>query len=322
MHALCVFHFSSHLRRRIATGEGSSRSPNDRYNTRTTFTDEEKNVKPPAVPPKTYLEEEEDEDKEDDATSKTSCPSDDDAHRPDYDNCSIDSDSLCNMKLDSMDDLGLKQKSATGDHDTKVDASDTATQPFRAQYTFNDKKKNVKPPALLPKTYLEEEEEDVASQTSCPSDKDVHRPDYENCSIGSDSLYDMKLDIEDDLKLPQRISATGDEKADPRNTGAQSSRAHYTSITKQLPPSSVTAHPSYDDDTQNPESHYQRLDMKAMNRPSNYEDINLVRLQKEMFVLSRSATGQRKKAGSTSHYESLQLKNLNKPSEYQWTTLK
>ena len=50
--------------------------------------------------------------------------------------------------------------------------------------------------------------------------------------------------------------------------------------------------------------------IKAMNRPSAYEEINLVRLQKEMFLLSRSATGQRQKAGSTSHYESLQLKSL------------
>ena len=134
----------------------------ERYSTRDTFIDEDKDVKPPAVPPKTYLEgEDEDEEK-----SVSQCSSDVDISRPHYDNCSLDSDSLYDMKLETVDE-----------------------------------DKDIKPPAVPPKIYLEgadEDEEKSASQ--CLSDEDISRPNYENCSIGSDSLYDMKLETVEDME--------------------------------------------------------------------------------------------------------------------------
>ena len=73
----------------------------ERYSTQDTFIDEDEGVKPPAVPPKTYLEEED----EDEEKSASRCPSDEDISRPNYDNCSLDSDCLYDLKLEAMEDF-------------------------------------------------------------------------------------------------------------------------------------------------------------------------------------------------------------------------
>ena len=75
----------------------------ERYSTRDTFIDEDEDVKPPAVPPKTYLGEE-------DEKSMSQCPSDEDISRPNYDNCSLDSDDI---KIEMMENL--EDTSTTGE---------------------------------------------------------------------------------------------------------------------------------------------------------------------------------------------------------------
>ena len=78
---------------------------------------------------------------------------------------------------------------------------------------------------------------------------------------------------------------------------------------------SVDTHLS--ESSQSQESHYQKLNLKTVNRPAVYEDINSVRMQKEM----KSSTA-RNLPRPRGQYKYLQLKSLERPSEYEQLQLK
>ena len=61
---------------------------------------------------------------------------------------------------------------------------------------------NCKPPAIPPKTYLKKEFE-TSSVTSL-SKEDAPSTADDSCSVGSDSLYDMKLEAENMTAIPER----------------------------------------------------------------------------------------------------------------------
>ena len=189
---------------------------------------------------------------------------------------------------------------------------------YSALNTFTDEEKKVKPPAVPPKTYLEEkeeeeeEEEESKASDSCPSDED--RPDYENCSVGSDSLYDMRLDAIDDSELPQRSKMKGG------TVDEGDAQPPHQTYTRKQPPhdqsGNVKAH--LVGDYQSPLSHYQKLDTQTMNYFPVYDDINSLRPSRETIKLNKFDTST--KEGSAipcGQYESLQVKSLNKPSEDQ-----
>ena len=193
---------------------------------------------------------------------------------------------------------------------------------YSALNTFTEEEKKVKPPAVPPKTYLEEDEEneEEESKTSCPSDEDVDRPVYDNCSIGSDSLYDMKLDVIDDMEHSRRsIAKMTGRTIDVIEANAQPPPSLQKHTSKQLPQRKVNVH--LVGDYQSPQSHYQKLDTKTMNSFPVYDDINSLRPQRETIKFNNFDTST--KPGSAmpcGQYESLQVKSLNKPSEYQQLT--
>ena len=174
--------------------------------------------------------------------------------------------------------------------------------------SLNALEKKVKPPALPPKTYLEqeeeEEEEEGEGQSRTSSAEDIEKPDYENCSVGTDSLYDMEQDNIEELNLPARNDT---EEGEEEVQG------------EELPTTRTTAGSSPQKLAMG--SHYQKLNIRVMNNPSAYEDLNTARAQRDTFtsITARERLGMAKPSGG--QYESLQLKSMEKPSQYQdiWT---
>ena len=122
-------------------------------------------------------------------------------------------------------------------------------------------------------------------------------------------MYDMDLDNIEDVNLPQRSSTVGGE--DEANELEPPCQTHTS---EPLPTRSVDVHLSGNPQSQ--QSHYQKLNIKTKNPPAVYQDIDSVRLQREMAISSAV----RERQDSTkpgSQYESLQLKSVEKPSEYQ-----
>ena len=73
---------------------------------------------------------------------------------------------------------------------------------LRKRNAFTQKK--IKPPAVPPKTYLE----DTQGEIETPNDEETQSDggDVDTCSVGSDSLYDMKLE-KTDFKVPKRVAS-------------------------------------------------------------------------------------------------------------------
>ena len=67
--------------------------------------------------------------------------------------------------------------------------------------------------------------------------------------------------------------------------------------------------------SQSQESHYQQLNLKAVDRPAVYEDIKTVRMQKKKMMKSSAARDRSQPARG--QYESLQLQSLERPSKYE-----
>lgn len=169
--------------------------------------------------------------------------------------------------------------------------------------SLNALEKKVKPPALPPKTYLGQEEEDDEEgegQSLTSSAEDVEKPDYENCSVGTDSLYDMEQDNIEELNLPERNDT---------EEGAEEARD------EEIPSTKTAAGNSPQKLAMG--SHYQKLNIRVMNNPSAYEDLNTARAQRDTFTsfAARERLGMAKPSGG--QYESLQLKSMEKPSQYQ-----
>ena len=159
--------------------------------------------------------------------------------------------------------------------------------------SLNDKAKKVKPPALPPKTYLKdgEQEEEDGGQSLTSSAEDVQKPDYENCSVGTDSLYDMEQDNNEDLALKLSEGNDPGEETPSVKTAEGNSQKNLT-------------------------SHYQKLNVKAMNNPSDYEDLNTAKSQRDTFrsLTTREQLGMARPAGG--QYEPLQLQSMERPGEY------
>ena len=214
------------------------------------------------------------------------------------------------------------------------------TFPQRFELSTSSEKK-VKPPAVPPKTYLEPKTE-TKSTTPCPLlDEDVQsvNNDIDSCSVGSDSLYDIKLEALNP-QLPQRSMYVVNEPVQVIEDGNKPTQNPPIQDAGIDPPKSV-------DDTyvkavyQNKAAtdlkekmdgkdhskvsqDYQKIDTKRLNPPSEYEHIHLRSKQQEKIKSPEDSASERHQhAGDQapsvhgSQYELLQLKTMNKPSEYQ-----
>ena len=165
---------------------------------------------------------------------------------------------------------------------------------LRKRNAFTQKK--IKPPAVPPKTYLE----DTQGEIETPNDEETQSDDgdVDTCSVGSDSLYDMKLE-KTDFKVPKRVASIS----------VASEPAGTTIIPRdKLPPRNVPRICAVSTD--------QKLDTKKLAPPNRYDDLeNLSSKPQKDKALSknRHPTSTRQER----HYESLQLKSMDKESAYQ-----
>ena len=183
--------------------------------------------------------------------------------------------------------------------------------------------KKIKPPAIPPKTYREPKE--LPTATPCPTaDEEIQSAPDDNCSVGSDSLYDMKLETLDRVQLPERctnkevVQLTTDEIKQNSECDTQDSCHEYSK-----PKQNVAAEQDISGLTC--DSDYQELDTKTLSLPSNYETLRSLRKEKlitdsegsgsQHMLVQTSIHGQHSTKGS--HYEALQLKSMNKKSVYE-----
>ena len=211
------------------------------------------------------------------------------------------------------------------------------TFPQRFELSTSSEKK-VKPPAVPPKTYLEPKTE-TKSTTPCPLlDEDAQsvNNDIDSCSVGSDSLYDIKLEALNP-QLPQRsiytvhepIQIIEDGNIPTQNPPVQDAGIDHPKSTyvEAVYLSEATADleekmdgKEHSKGTQD----YQKIDTKMLNPPSEYEHIHLRSKQKEKVKSPEDSASENHQHAMDqvptvhgSQYELLQLKTMNKPSEYQ-----
>ena len=197
------------------------------------------------------------------------------------------------------------------------------TLPLESISTFSDSEKKVKPPAVLPKTYLEPKTSEI--ETPRLSDDS----DVDNYSVGSDSLYDLRLEIVD-FQLPQRFAsqiarkpprAIQGDKIPPQNlpriraksTGPPKS-SKSVQITKEEGKDRARTHSNEADQD------YQKLDPKVLTPPNRYTDLNDLPSKPRHAKTTKEGSDTIYRHASTGQetlYEPLRLKAMNKPSEYQ-----
>lgn len=203
-----------------------------------------------------------------------------------------------------------------------------------SKLNFPEAKKRVKPPAILPKTYNCEPNM-LPSLMPCPTVEEIHTENDDICSVGSDSLYDMKLEEHDEKQLPEQnencesLQITN-EQASPQEPDVKSSPDKY--FKSKLPKQSLAAGLGTSEFDKHHGSEYQTLDTKTFSPPSVYENIDSLVTNKKLITKSEAKTSQRNfvptykhhqsHATVDSHYEALQLKTMNKKSEYQHVVLK
>ena len=180
------------------------------------------------------------------------------------------------------------------------------------EYSTLNVKERVKPPALPPKTYLNEEEE--THFTKCSAEEEVECASDDNCSAGSDSLYDMKLEAVDEIDLPNRSATTDSFKAETAH-GKTQSPPFKKSRKKGSPLEQVKLKVmvGLEENEDSGVSTYQKMDVKTFNPPSKYDNINM---------LPRKNVDGKHHATGGSQYEPLQLKTMKKPNEYEQVMLK
>ena len=196
--------------------------------------------------------------------------------------------------------------------------------------TFSDSEKKVKPPAVPPKTYLEPKTE-TESEIETPSEKEAQSndSDVDNCSLGSDSLYDLKLD-KVGFQLPERIAsqiarepprAIQGDKIPPRNLPR--SQAKSTGPPKSSKSVQMTEEEEKDHarkHSSEADQDYQKIDPKMLNPLNRYEDhcdLSSKPQHNETTKEGSDATNRHASNGQENQYEPLRLKTMNKPSEYQ-----
>ena len=253
-------------------------------------------------------------------------------------------------------------------------------------YEYNTLKtsteKKIKPPAVPPKTYLESNT-DTQDEIETPNDEEAQSNDgdVDTCSVGSDSLYDMKLE-KFDFQMPKRvalISATtnystgavviqGDDKVPPRNvpripsistdsknlrkqnqlmpeqivsaaSDHEPAQAEISAERDKIPPRNVPRIRTTSTDSKkslkltkhelqvhyegkhmsdsNESGNYQKLDTKKLAPPNRYDDLdNLPSKPQKDKAMSKNQQ-HAASTGQESHYEPLRLKSMDKESAYQ-----
>ena len=162
--------------------------------------------------------------------------------------------------------------------------------------------KEVKPPAPPPRLYLETDTEE--SNSSAPSDEESLNEIDDQCSVGSDSLYDMKLES---AALPPRTTITQTE---PLQDTPSVENELFHQHRKTRTPSKNKSTGS------NENEHYQKLDMKRLNRPTTYEDVVTVRNERKRMTASSNRRDTSKQPTTGNRYESLQLTTMENPRNY------
>ena len=164
--------------------------------------------------------------------------------------------------------------------------------------------KEVKPPALPPRLYLETDTEE-SNSSSAPSDEESPNEFDDQCSIGSDSLYDMKLES---AALPPRSAFKNTE---PLQDTPLVENTLFHQHQKSCAPSSDEATGSKENE------HYQKLDIRKLNRPAAYEDVVAVRNERKRRMAPSNRGDTSKQPATGNQYESLQLKTMESPKNYQ-----
>ena len=145
--------------------------------------------------------------------------------------------------------------------------------------------KKVKPPAIPPKTYREPKVE--LNITLCSSDDDASAQSINDdvYSVGSDSLYDMKLEAASEvMKLPKR--STDKESAQScvtviKSTFQKSDDTEVKSIkSKEKVTDEISGTQDGDD------ANYQKLDIKTISPPSHYENLHSLRIKERVINMA------------------------------------
>ena len=197
---------------------------------------------------------------------------------------------------------------------------------YNALSTSTEKK--VKPPAVPPKTYLEPKAE-TKGEIETPSDEVAQSDngDLDTCSVGSDSLYNMKLE-KIDFQLQKRVAPAAS--VPPRATIIQRDknlipprnvpriRAMSTGPQVSLKSVCIIKEERVDHErkhrSDSKESDYQKLDSKKFAPPNRYDDLQNFPSKPQHDKATRS---QHASTGQESQYEPLRLKTMNKESIYQ-----
>ena len=197
-------------------------------------------------------------------------------------------------------------------------------------YTSTEEKK-IKPPAVPPKTYLEPNS-DTDGEIETPSDEEAQSVDdgdnVDTCSVGSDSLYDMKLE-KIGFQMPQRAASVTIESAQaivipPRNLPRV--RAISIGSLKLSKCEQVEVVMDHETEQKNhggsKESDYQKLDVKKMAPHQQYASLPSKRRINKEPSEGQDHASHVPGHGQESHYEPLRLKNVSKPSDHLYQELK
>ena len=206
----------------------------------------------------------------------------------------------------------------------------TSYEHTEALNTSTENLKKIKPPAVPPKTYLDPET-DTNGEIETPSDEEAQSADdgdnIDTCSVGSDSLYDMKLE-KIGFQMPQRAASVTSESAQaivipPRNLSRvraiSTDSQNFLKLSKREQVQLAMDHKTKQE---NPggskEADYQKLDVKKLAPLQRYASLPSKR-SKETAERQHDAS---RVPGQESHYEPLRLKSMNKPSDHQYQELK
>ena len=148
---------------------------------------------------------------------------------------------------------------------------------------------------MPPRLYLETETEE-SNSSPVPSDEESPTKIDDQYSIGSDSLYDMKLES---VALPSRSTFTTTE---PLQDTPLVENTLFHQHHKTCAPSSKE------------NEHYQKLDIKQLNRPAAYEDVVTVRNERKLASSYRENTS--KHPTTDNQYESLQPTTMETSRNY------
>lgn len=215
----------------------------------------------------------------------------------------------------------MNKKNTDHSHQTASSLNTNSHGPSLGNYEYStlhmcsENEKKVKPPAVPPKTYREDYVvTDIT--TPCPSNEELPGEGDDSCSVGSDSLYDMKLETVAEIILPERSTITGSDPTAKSVEYKPSHMPHAKNSTNKDSKKSLAAGV-----TDNEQNHsYQKLDEKAFSSPAAYNQVHVVRKQRTTTFGSNGDAAKQSTTGS--HYESLQLNTLNKRSHYQQIVLK